>query len=48
MNDNQRIIDDILCKSNNLETNELYHLIANIELMIENRLEVDLNEHESV
>ena len=48
MNDNERIIDDILCKLNNLEINELYHLIANIELMIENRLETDLNEHESI
>lgn len=48
MSDNERIIDDILCKLNNLEINELYHLIANIQLMIENRLEGELNEYESV
>lgn len=41
MSDNERIIEDSVgC----LETNELYHLIANIELMIENKLEGELNE----
>lgn len=34
MSDNERIIDDILCKLNNLEVNDLQYLIANIELMI--------------
>ena len=48
MSDNERIIEDILYKLNNLEINELYHLIANIQLMIENRLEGELNEYESV
>lgn len=48
MSDNERIIEDILDSLNNLETNELYHLIANIELIIENRLESELNEHESI
>lgn len=48
MSDNERIIDDILCKLNNLEVNDLQYLIANIELMIENRLEGELNEHEGI
>ena len=44
MTDNERIIEYILDNVGCLETNELYHLIANIELMIENRLEGELNE----
>ena len=48
MSDNERIIEDILCKINNLDTNDLHHLIANIESMIENRLEGELNEYESI
>ena len=44
MTDNERIIEDILYKLNNLEVNDLQHLIANIEVMIENRLEGELNE----
>ena len=48
MSDNERIIEDILDKLDCLETNELYHIIANIELMIENRFEGELDEYESV
>lgn len=48
MSDNERIIEDILDSIGCLETNELYHLIANIEVMIENRLEGESNEYESV
>lgn len=48
MSDNERIIEDVLDSIGCLETNELYHLIANIELIIENRLESELNEHESI
>ena len=44
MSDNERIIEDVLDSVGCLETNELYHLITNIELMIENRLEGELNE----
>ena len=48
MTDNERIIEDILYKLNDLEVKDLYHLIANIELMIENKLEGELNEHEGI
>lgn len=48
MTDNERIIEDILYKLNDLEVNDLYHLVANIERTIENRLEGELNEHESI
>ena len=44
MSDNERIIEDILDKLDCLETNELYHIIANVETIIENRLEKDLYE----